>query len=157
MPVVRVGFGTKAAGGRRSLMGRRYSRWRTTMRKTFALGFLMIGLVCSGVWGIYVFNDRGEWPKSWPAELEGLRKQARTREGRRAPDLHYAIRFSKREEFEAAWPHILKVKSKGAPVFLVRGPNFFLGEESKAGVVIHCPPEGQEKNPKTPEGPIEGV
>ena len=67
---------------------------------------------------------------------------------------HYAIPFKKREEFEAAWPHILKVKSKGAPVILVRGKNFFL--DGKAGVVVHCPPEGQWNNPRTPEAPIGG-
>jgi hypothetical protein len=49
------------------------------------------------------------------------------------------------------------VKSKGAPVFLVRGPNFFLGEDSKAGAVVHCPPVGQADNPATPEAPIPGV
>jgi hypothetical protein len=56
----------------------------------------------------------------------------------------------------AAWPHLLSVKSKGAPIFLVRGENFFLGEGHKAGVVVHCPPPGQWDNPETPEAPIEG-
>jgi hypothetical protein len=51
---------------------------------------------------------------------------------------HYAIRFTSREQFESAWPHILKVKSEGAPVFLVRGPSF-LGED-RTGVVVHSPP-----------------
>jgi hypothetical protein len=37
---------------------------------------------------------------------------------------------------------------------LVRGPNFFLGDNKKAGVVVHCPPLGQAANPVTPEGPI---
>jgi hypothetical protein len=57
---------------------------------------------------------------------------------------------------ESAWPHILKVKRKGAPIFLVRGPNFFLGDNKKAGVVVHCPPLGQTENPATPERPILG-
>jgi len=60
---------------------------------------------------------------------------------------------AKRQEFESAWPQILKVKSKGAPVRLVRGPNFFLGG-SKAGVVVHCPPAGQAANPATPDDQI---
>ena len=62
---------------------------------------------------------------------------------------HYAIPFTTREEFQSAWPQLLKVKSKGAPIFLVRGPNFFLGERHKAGVVMHCPPLGQAANPAT--------
>jgi len=126
-------------------------------RSNVFLAALALCGVCSTVYAIYGVNDRGEWPKSWPAELEPLRKQARTLVGPMAPQRHFAIRFNNREEFEAAWPHLLKVKSKGAPVFLVRGPNFFLGEQSKAGVVVHCPPEDQAKNPRTPEGPIEGV
>jgi hypothetical protein len=129
-----------------------------TMKRTRdLLAGLAISVVCSTVYAIYGVNDTGTWPKSWPAELEPLRKQSRTLEGPMAANRHYAIRFGKREEFEAAWPHILKTKSKGAPVFLVRGPNFFLGGESKAGVVVHCPPEGQADNPATPEGPIAGV
>ena len=102
----------------------------------------------------YSVTGKGTWPKSWPKELEPLRKQANTFEGPLAPHQHYAIPFTKREEFESAWPHLLKVKSKGAPVRLVRGRNFFLGEHSKAGVVVHCPPAGQADNPATPEAPI---
>jgi hypothetical protein len=70
---------------------------------------------------------------------------------------HYAIRFTKREEFESAWQHMLKVKTKGAPVFLLRGPNFFLGDNVKAGVVIHCPPLPKGNKPAQPEALIPGV
>ena len=65
------------------------------------------------------------------------------------------MRFKDRDEFESAWPHILEVKSKGAPIYLVRGQNFFLGKK-QTGVVVHCPPVGQWENPKTPEAPLEG-
>jgi hypothetical protein len=99
------------------------------------------------VYAEYGVRDEGTWPKSWPTELEPLRKQARTFEGPRLPHQHYAIPFSKRQEFESAWPHLLKVKSKGASVRLVRGPNFFLGG-AKAGVVVHCPPAGQADTPE---------
>jgi hypothetical protein len=91
----------------------------------------------------YVIWDKGEWPKSWPKELEPLRKQSRTLDGPTPFDRHYAIRFTKRDEFESAWPHILEVNSKGASLVLVRGPNFFLGDGRKAGVVLHCPPLGE--------------
>ena len=90
----------------------------------------------------------------WPQELEPLRKQSRTLVGPMTDHRHYAIPFTKRQEFESAWPHLLKVKSKGAPVLLVRAPNFFLGQHIKAGVVVHCPPLGQADNPATPEAPI---
>jgi hypothetical protein len=114
---------------------------------------IAVTAVWSTAYAEYGVTDTGTWPKSWPAELEPLRKQSRTLEGPAAPNQHYAIRFTKREEFESAWPHILNVKSKGAAVILVRGPNFFLGKDNKAGVVVHCPPAGQADNPNTPGAP----
>jgi hypothetical protein len=114
-------------------------------------------VACSTAYALYSVSFTGDWPKSWPKELEPLRNQSRTLVGPEVECRHFAIPFTKREEFEAAWPHLLKVKTKRAPVFLVRGPNFFLGEKAKAGVVVHSPPEGQTNNPATPEGPIPGV
>jgi hypothetical protein len=87
----------------------------------------------------YGVQDRG----SWPQELEGLRKQSRTLEGPLVLLLHHAIPFTDREQFEASWPHLLKVKSPGAPLVLRRGRSFWLGDESKAGVCIHTPPAGE--------------
>jgi hypothetical protein len=117
------------------------------MKRTIAiLAAAALCLVCS-VYADYSVTGKGTWPKSWPKELEPLRKQASTFEGPLAPHQHYAIPFTKREEFESAWPHILKVKSKGAAVRLVRCPNFFLGGDKKAGVVVHCPPPDQSDNP----------
>jgi hypothetical protein len=88
-------------------------------------------------------EDRGSWPESWPQELEPLREQARTLEGPLVLLRHYAIPFTNRETFEAAWPHLLKVKSRGAPLVLRRGPSFWLGDKSNAGVCIHTPPQGE--------------
>ena len=128
------------------------------MTKTTAvLAGVAYCVTCSTAYALYSVSATGDWPKIWPSELEPLRKQSRTLIGPMAPNLHYAIPFDKREEFEAAWPHLLKVKTKKAPVFLVRGPNFFLGEKANGGVVVHSPPEGQAKNPATPEAPIPGV
>src|SRR5579871_618544 len=129
----------------------------TTMEKTIVLlAAVAVCVVCCTAHALYEVCDTGTWPKSWPAELEPLRKQSRTLVGPRAPQEHYAIRFTKREEFESAWPHLLKVKSKGASVRLVRGPNFFLGEDSKAGVVVHCPPRGQADDPTYIELVVDG-
>jgi hypothetical protein len=90
----------------------------------------------------YTVQTPGTWPKSWPKELEPLRKQSRTLEGPLILLLHHAIPFTEREDFEAAWPHILKVKSPGAPIVIRRGPSFWLGDAA-AGVCIHTPPTGQ--------------
>jgi hypothetical protein len=105
---------------------------------------------------LYDVSNRGEWPKSWPEALEKLRDQARTLVGPDAGSRHFAIPFKSREEFEAAWPRLLEVKTEGAPIMLVRGKNFFL-DDATAGVVVHCPPEGQADNPATPPAPIAGV
>jgi hypothetical protein len=106
----------------------------------------LVAIVCCVVCSVqadYTVQDEGTWPDSWPDELDGLRPQARTLEGPLAPLLHYAIPFTKREEFEAAWPHLLKVVTPGAPIRLRRGPSFWL-DGHVAGVCVHCPPEGVE-------------
>ena len=123
---------------------------------TFLAAATVLGL-CSAAHALYTVSDTGDWPKSWPRQLEPLRKQARTMMGPTVHQRHYGIRFTGREQFEAAWPRLLKVKTKGAPIFLVRGPSFFLGDGVKAGVIVRSPPEGQHKNPATPEAPIRGV
>jgi hypothetical protein len=128
-----------------------------TMKKTIALlAAVAVCAVYATAHALYEVTDKGTWPKSWPSELEPLRKQSRTLVGPQVLQRHYAIRFTKREEFESAWPSILKVKRKGAYVRLVRGPNFFLGEGNKAGVVVHCPPSGQGDNPTFIELVVDG-
>jgi hypothetical protein len=121
---------------------------------TFLAAIAVCALYCTA-YALYSVSDTGDWPESWPDELEPLREQAGTYVGPHFDYLHFAIPFAGREEFEAAWPHILAVKSEGAPIILVRGENFFLGDDSQAGVVVHCPPAGQ--NPDTPEAPIPGA
>jgi hypothetical protein len=91
----------------------------------------------------YSVQDRGDWPETWPEELESLRERSRTLEGPLLPLLHYAIPFTDRAEFEAAWPHLLEVTTPGAPIVLRRGPSFWLGDASNAGVCIHTPPAGE--------------
>jgi hypothetical protein len=111
-------------------------------RLTICLVALSLGIVCSAARADYSVKNHGSWPADWPQELEPLRKRAQTLEGPLVPNLHYAIPFSTREEFEAAWPHLLKVRTPGAPIVLRRGPSFWLGKEAAAGVVVHAPPTG---------------
>jgi hypothetical protein len=87
--------------------------------------------------------------------LEPHRKQAGTIRGSLLDLAIHHIPFPKREEFEAAWPHLLKVKTKGAPIVLVKSPgsHWHFGQ-TKAGVLIHCPPGGVDQ---PGAGPIEGV
>ncbi len=61
----------------------------------------------------------GDWPSSWPKELEPYRKRAETRRGPLGPALiSHRIPFSDRDDFEKAWPALLKVKTKGASLTL---------------------------------------
>ena len=103
----------------------------------------------------YSVTHKGIWPNSWPKELDPLRSQARTLEGPLLPQLTYEVPFTSREDFESAWPHLLKVKSQGAPIILVRGPYKFLGANMKAGVVVHCPPANTDRK-ANPEAPLPG-
>jgi len=115
-------------------------------RAIVLLAVIALGTAAS-VFADYSVRDEGMWPKSWPKELEPLRKQARTLVGPEELNRHYAIPFSKRAEFESAWPHIVKVNSKRASIYLRRASNSFLGGGNKAGVVVHCPPAGQAEEP----------
>ena len=111
------------------------------MRRPIALlAAIIFGAACC-VHAEYVIEDRGTWPQSWPKELEPLRKQSRTFDGPVPGPLHYQIPFAKREEFESAWPHLLKVKTIGAPIILMRSPYAGLGSID-AGVFIHTPLAG---------------
>jgi hypothetical protein len=111
------------------------------MKRTTALLAAILFCVAGVVYADYTFTNRGEWPKSWPGELEGLRMQSRTLAGPMVLLLHHGIPFTEREAFEEAWPHLLKVKTHGAPIVLKRGPSFWLGG-GDAGVCIHTPPAG---------------
>jgi hypothetical protein len=123
--------------------------------KRFVLVVAVLALCMSGTaYALYSVADKGLWPDTWPKELEPLRKQSRTLEGPLLPQLHYEIPFTKRDEFEAAWPHLLKVKSKGAPIILVRSPLTRVFKLS-AGVVIHTPPRKTNRD-ANPEAPIPG-
>jgi hypothetical protein len=124
-------------------------------RTTLLLAAVTYFAACSAARAEYEVSDEGLWPRSWPAELEPLRKQARTLEGPMVPNRHYEIPFTKREEFEAAWPHLLKVKSRGAPIILVRGPKTDFFAVKPAGVLIHSPPLGTDKR-ANPERPLPG-
>jgi hypothetical protein len=80
----------------------------------------------------------GKWPQSWPKELEPLRKQAWTWE-HGFGGMSYDIPFANRKEFEAAWPHILTLKSKGASITLLRGPHLRVEAGKTAGVRVVPP------------------
>ena len=121
------------------------------MKRTSAVLVAVICCVVCSVQAEYSVEGRGTWPDTWPKELDGLRAQARTLEGPLPPLLHYAIPFTKRDEFESAWPHLLKVKTDGTSITLRRGASFWLDGHT-AGVCVHCePPTNGRPGPITIE------
>ena len=104
-------------------------------------------------WSVF---ENGAWPSTWPTEMEPLRKQASSIQGGMVNVATHHIPFKTRKDFEAAWPHILRVKTNGAPIVLIRTPgkHWHFGE-TEAGVLIHCPPGNQ--HPTGPAKPIEGT
>ena len=101
-----------------------------------------IALCTAGsVYAISFGGPGGKWPKSWPKELEPLRKEAWTWE-HGFGGMSYDIPFATREEFEAAWPHILALKAKDAKITLVRGSHLRVAEgKSASGVHLALPRE----------------
>lgn len=64
-------------------------------------------------------DNTGRWPAEWPKELEPLRASARTIGiATGIQQSIYEIEFKDREEFERAWPAILKVRTPGSTVTL---------------------------------------
>lgn len=72
-----------------------------------------------GLLGLISTSDSGTWPQTWPAELDPLRKQARTIGVATGiqQDIH-EIPFTDRAQFSDAWPAILKLRTPHAPVTL---------------------------------------
>lgn len=106
--------------------------------KQFAI-ILATAIVLCAVGSAYAISfggPGGKWPSTWPKELEPFRKQAWTWE-HGFGGMSYDIPFASRKDFEAAWPHILKLKSKGASVTLRRGPHLRVDDDKQsAGVCV---------------------
>lgn len=122
---------------------------------TALLAAIVFGAACSAHAADLV-KEEGMWPRTWPAELEPLRKQSRTVRGSLLDLTTYEIPFTTREQFESAWPHLLKIKGEGAPVVLLRGPDKDLGIPLKAGVRIRCA-LGFPEQEVAPAAPISGA
>ncbi|MBM80463.1 MAG: hypothetical protein CMJ78_07710 [Planctomycetaceae bacterium] len=97
------------------------------MKRATILVPMIVLCMMGTVYALSIGGPGGAWPKDSPKQLEALRKRAWTwLHGRYVRDrgqfVSYEIPFKDRDEFEAAWPHILKFfKAKGTKVTLVRG------------------------------------
>ena len=89
------------------------------MKRTIIFLAAIAYFAVSSVYAAYEVADEGTWPNSWPAELEPLRKHSRSLF--HSSVAIYEIPFGNRKVFESAWPHILKLKTKEAPIILLGG------------------------------------
>jgi hypothetical protein len=121
----------------------------------FTLSMIIIVFAASISFAMYEIDDTGTWPDTWPNELESLRKQSRTLSHSNFGHI-YEITFTRRDQFELAWPHILKVKSKEAPIILIESPDKFrnFGASMKAGVRILAPMTGAFEPPQNASYPL---
>ena len=107
-------------------------------RLKFVFAAAIVLCAAGSVYAISFGGPGGEWPKTWPKELEPLRKTAWTWE-HGFGGTSFDIPFATREEFEAAWPHILTLKAKDARIYLLRGSHIRVGEGKSAGVRVVPP------------------
>jgi len=104
---------------------------------------LAVAMACAVCSALSEYTDRGTWPDSWPKELEPLRDRAKSvYHSFGVQGVEYVIPFDNREEFEKAWPYILKLKSEGAPLILEKSPSTYGPGNVPAGVFILWPTEG---------------
>jgi hypothetical protein len=114
------------------------------MKRVVVLLALFFSMVAGSAYAISFGGPGGEWPDTWPEELEPLRKQAWTWQH----DFNgqsFDIPFTSREEFEAAWPHLLAVKGKGASITLLRGKHLRVDNEDAPGVCMNKQPYGKNQ------------
>ncbi len=125
------------------------------MKRTIAfLAIVAFCAMCSTVYAVYLCSDEGTWPKSWPKEMEPLRPRSRTLVGPIFLQEHYQIPFTKPEEFEAAWRHFLKVKSKGAHHPGARPEDGFYGDQTRGR--SHSLPTADTDKQANPEEELAG-
>ena len=115
------------------------------LRRSILMVMVAVGgasAICSA---LILHEEKGTWPESWPKELEPLRGRAKTVQvAHGIQETVYEIPFVSREEFEKAWPHILTLKSKGAPIILEQSPSTYSrsGSTMSTGVRILWPSGG---------------
>ncbi len=113
-------------------------------RHRIGLVGLAIGLTSAACFALVMVESKGNWPASWPQELEALRSRATTfHVANGQQECIYAIPFTNRAEFEKLWPALLTLKSKNAPITLEPSPqtNYVAGSTMPTGVCIFAPPD----------------
>ncbi|MCH8216816.1 MAG: hypothetical protein IH892_08595 [Planctomycetes bacterium] len=114
-------------------------------KSVIALSAVIIVLAASVSFSLISIDYEGTWPDTWPTELEQFRKQSKSYHlSSGTEEEWHEILFHTREEFERAWPHIVKLKTKGAPLIIestqtAHGVFHRTTPIGKPGVRIRCP------------------
>ncbi len=107
--------------------------------KYIIIGLVIIVLTTSLTFASVITWRKGKWPGPWPKQLKEYRQQAVVIEV--AEDIQetvFELEFKKREEFEKAWPEIINLKTKGAPLILEKSPSKYnvSGTTAETGIRI---------------------
>lgn len=111
--------------------------------KRIAYGLATLALCVLGVhaYALFSVSDQGDWPTRWPKQMEPLREQSATYIGPMFEQQQHVIPFDDRAAFEAAWPHILKVKTPGGAHYPAARPPY-LGGQPRSGRQDPLPSRG---------------
>ena len=87
-----------------------------------ALAFVaLLAVVSQSAFGLVGISNEGQWPTNWPAQMDPLRKSARTISvATGIQENIYEIVFTNRAQFELVWPAIQKVKTPLSPVTIYK-------------------------------------
>lgn len=116
-------------------------------RSALLMAALLCGFFGSTAYGILVVS-KGNWPQTWPQELGSLRKQSTTIAGPSLAQQKHIIPFTQREQFEAAWPHLLKVRTPGSAITLRQVSSTKptdSGQRAHARVLVQVSPRPREQ------------
>ena len=116
------------------------------MKARVVVGVMGVFLAASGVClGMVDSVKGGRWPEWWPEEIGRYKEQAITHGvAHGIQEDVYEFQFKTREDFEEAWPYILRLKSEGAPLILESSPSVCRtsGSTAERGVRVLAPPYG---------------
>ncbi len=109
------------------------------LKRNISISLIAVFITASLTFASVITWRKGKWPGPWPKQLKEYRQQAVVIDV--AEDIQetvFEISFEKREEFEKAWPEILELKTKGAPLILEKSPSEYKvsGSTAETGVRI---------------------
>ena len=110
--------------------------------KYISIGLIVVFVTASISFATAIIWRKGKWPGPWPKPLEPYRQQTVVVDvSQDIQETVFEIPFEKRDEFEEAWPEILKLKSKGAPLILEKSPSAYKdsGTTVETGIRILWP------------------